>query len=171
MMKYGIAVFPEKQVQDAADGWRARHDPNYCNIPAHMTIREAEEWSDGQLATAIEQLDAAAALTAPFRISFNRVSSFYPVSNVLYLALEDPAPMIRLHENVCNGPLAIQARRYVYTPHVTLAQQLSDDELHDLYGNWRMSKIDLTTTIDRIHLLYQTEKGSWTAYQTFLLKG
>ncbi|MUT66154.1 2'-5' RNA ligase family protein [Paenibacillus sp. NEAU-GSW1] len=169
-MQFGIAAFPSKEVQDFANGWRIRHDPRYSAIPPHLTVRDKSELSEEQLQETVAHLDKVTATLTPFTIRFNRVSTFYPVNNVLYLALEDPLPFKHLHQLICNGPLAIQKQNYVYTPHVTIGQQMNADELHDLYGNLRMSKVDLTTKIDRIHLLHATENGFWTAYQSFLFR-
>ncbi|MDQ6420903.1 2'-5' RNA ligase family protein [Paenibacillus sp. LHD-117] len=168
-MLYGIAVFPEKAVQDEANSWRIRHDPHYCNIAAHMTIREAEDWDETKLRLAVEQLEKTAATLSPFKVKFNRVSTFFPVTPTLYFALEDPSPVAMLHEAVCSGPLEQTLPNYVYTPHITIGRNMPPDELHDLYGNLRMKEIRLATLIDRIHLLYQTEQGGWTAYQSFQL--
>ncbi|HTG69276.1 MAG TPA: 2'-5' RNA ligase family protein [Candidatus Udaeobacter sp.] len=170
-MLYGIVVFPEKHVQDNANNWRRRHDPHYSAIPAHLTIREEEEWNDDELQLAVAHLERVTSAIPAFSIYFNRVSTFYPVNHVLYLALQDTASMQKLHEDVCSGPLTIETPKYVFTPHLTIGQQLSADELHDLYGNLRMQSIDFSSKIDRVHLLYQTDNGSWTAYQSFLLRG
>ncbi|MEK3885227.1 2'-5' RNA ligase family protein [Paenibacillus sp. PL2-23] len=170
-MIYGIALFPDKEVQDAANSWRIRHDPHYCHIPAHMTLREAEEWDDVKLERAVKHLDAVSASFKPFEVTFNRVSTFFPVSNTLYYALEDPSQVDNLHRAICSGPGMQQPYNYVYTPHVTIGRKLQEEELHDLYGNLRMTEIRLSSYIDRIHLLYQTEQGGWTAYQSFQLKG
>ncbi|MEV5024987.1 2'-5' RNA ligase family protein [Paenibacillus sp. LPE1-1-1.1] len=171
-MLYGIVVFPEKHVQDFANSWRRRHDPHYSAIPAHLTVREAEEWSDDGLQGAVNHLEQITTALPPFSIHLNRVSTFYPVNHVLYLALQDTVSMQKLHELVCSGPLTIpEPPKYVFTPHLTIGQELPADELHDLYGNLRMQAIDLSSRIDRVHLLYQTDNGSWTAYQSFILRG
>lgn len=169
MMLYGICVFPDKKVQDEANSWRIRHDPHYCNIPAHMTIREAEDWDDDKLKLAVDHIAAAAASLSPFKVTFNRVSTFFPVTPTLYYALEDPSPVVTLHESICTGILQQTLHNYVYTPHITIGRNMPPDELHDLYGNLRMKEIKLGTVIDRVHLLYQTEQGGWTAYQSFQL--
>ncbi|MFF2093495.1 2'-5' RNA ligase family protein [Paenibacillus sp. NPDC058174] len=167
MMQFGIAAFPSKEVQDFANGWRIRHDPKYNAIPPHLTLRDKEELSKEQLKEAVAHLDTVTSALSPFTIRFNRVSTFFPVSNVLYLALEDPLPVQQLQQAICSGPLAIPAPNYVYTPHVTIGQQMEPGELHDLYGNLRMSDVSLESVIDRIHLLHATENGFWTAYQSF----
>lgn len=170
-MLYGIALFPGKDIQDAANGWRIRHDPHYCNIPPHMTLREAEEWDEEKLKQAISHLQTVASQAKPFQMTFNRVSTFFPVSHVLYYALEDPSPVIQLHQSICTGPLEVAHSKYVYTPHVTIGQNMNESELHDLYGKLRMSDIHFTSLVDRLHLLYQTDQGGWTAYQSFQLEG
>ncbi len=170
-MRFGIAVFPEKHVQDVANRLRRRHDPHYSLLPAHLTLREAQEWTDELLALASEHLERTTAQLAPFHIRFNRVSTFYPVANVLYLALERPNEMQALQQAICSGHLAEPARTTGYTPHLTIGQHMSAEELHDQYGRLRMQSFELVTRIDRIHLLYQLENDSWTVHQTYLLRG
>lgn len=170
-MQFGIAVFPSKEVQDVANSLRKRYDPHYSLIQPHLTIREKEEWDNEQLQAAVHHLELISASTAPFTVHFNRFSSFFPVSNVVYMALSDVAPIHRLYEQVCDGGLCEPNRSYVYTPHLTIGQAMNSDELHDVLSSLRSRPLDLTSKIDRIHLLYQTENGAWTSYQTFLLRG
>jgi 2'-5' RNA ligase len=170
-VQFGIAVFPSKEVQDVANSYRKRYDPHYSLIQPHLTIREKEEWSDERLERAVELLEQAAQSIAPFTIHFNRFSTFYPVDNVVYMALSDPEPMQRLYESVCKGELAERNRAYVFNPHLTIGQGMNSDELHDVLASVRTRPLDLTSRIDRFQLLYQTDNGAWTAYQTFLLRG
>jgi 2'-5' RNA ligase len=171
LMFYGIAVFPSKEVQDVANSYRKRYDPHYNLIQPHLTIKEKAEWNNELLTQAVEHLEAAARQIKPFDIRFNRFSTFYPVNNVIYMALFDPEPMIKLHNNVCSGPLKETGKAYGFTPHLTVGQQLSNDELHDVLASLRNTPLDLTTHVDRFHLLYQTDNEAWTVYQTFRLTG
>ena len=43
-MYFGIATFPEKEVQDIANSYRKRYDPHYSLIPPHITLKEKFEW-------------------------------------------------------------------------------------------------------------------------------
>lgn len=170
-MQFGIAIFPSKAVQDVANSYRKRYDPHYSLIQPHLTIREKEQWSEEQLEAAVDHLERAASKVAPFTIHFNRFSTFYPVTNVVYMALSDVAPVERLQQEINSGVLTEPNRSYVFTPHVTIGQQMSSDELHDVLAGLRATPLDLTVKIDRFHLLYQTENGAWTVHQTFLLRG
>jgi 2'-5' RNA ligase len=170
-VQFGIAVFPSKEVQDVANSFRKRYDPHYSLIQPHMTIREKEDWNEVRLHAVVNHLESRSATIAPFAVHFNRFSTFYPVSNVVYMALSDVEPLRRLYDHVCSGELAEPKRSYVFTPHVTIGQEMNSDELHDVLASLRARPLDLPTSIDRIHLLYQTENGAWTVYQTFLLRG
>ncbi len=59
-------------------------------------------------------------------------------------------------------------RTYSFVPHITIAQNLSDDEYSDVYGSISMKDIQLDDTIDRFNLVYQLENGIWTVYETFV---
>ncbi|MFC5450134.1 2'-5' RNA ligase family protein [Paenibacillus aestuarii] len=170
-MNCGIAIFPSKQVQDAANSYRKRYDPHYNFIQPHLTIREKEVWDEARLSVAVEHLEQVTSDFAPFEIEFNRFSSFYPVSNVIYLALADTEAMMRLHQAICSCDLEECSKPYTYNPHLTIGQQLGSDELHDILASLKTTPVDFRTRVDRIHLLYQTDNGAWTVYQTFLLRG
>ncbi|WP_199619156.1 2'-5' RNA ligase family protein [Paenibacillus alkalitolerans] len=170
-MKFGIAVFPPKVVQDEANSHRKRFDPHYSLIQPHMTVREAEEWDERKLAEAVRHLEEVTANTQPFAVRINRFSSFYPVANVIYMALEDPSPFVSMYRTVCSGVLEEKNIKYSYNPHLTVGQDLGDDEMHDVLSSLRPIPLDFNFTVDRLHLLYQTENGAWTVHQTFLFRG
>lgn len=167
-MKFGIACFPSKEVQDFANSYRKRYDPHYSLIQPHLTIREAEEWSSGRLKEAVAHLELAVKTLSPFTVRFNRFSSLLPGSAVIYLALEDSEPFIRCHEALCAGPLTEASKSYRFHPHLTIGQQLGHDEANDILASLRKIPVSLSATIDRIHMLYQTENDAWTVHQTFL---
>jgi len=170
-MNFGIVIFPPKDVQDAANSYRKRFDPHYSLIPPHLTLREAEPWDPPTLERAVEHLSAVAAELPPADVTLNRFSTFYPVANVVYMALGNPDPLVRMHEAICRGPLKLKESKYSFTPHLTVAQNVGNDEMHDIYASLRPKPLSLTFRVDRIHLLYQTENGAWTAHQSFLLQG
>ena len=170
-MHIGLVIFPSRAVQDFANSWRKRLDPRYSAIQPHLTLRPGLEVDEVELSMITAHIESVTATYAPFTIHYDRTSTFYPVTNVIYLALRDPQPVITLQERLCSGLLEEDGPAYVYTPHVTLGQELSSDELHDVRASISQETIDFTDRVDRIHLLYQTANGSWTAYQSFLLQG
>ncbi|SDX44158.1 YjcG family protein [Salimicrobium album] len=170
-MKYGIAIFPSKKVQDEANSYRKRYDSHYALVPPHITLKYPFESDDEEIErTIIPALDEIAKKTRPIDIEVKKVGSFKPAANVLYLKIEPNEDLHRLSEKMHEGALEGE-REHTFVPHITIAQSLSDDEFSDIYESLRMSKFDLTDRLDRFQLLYQLDNESWSVYETFRLKG
>lgn len=88
---------------------------------------------------------------------------------MIYLKVDPTDELQALHENLHTGSLSSQPE-YAFVPHITLGQNLSDDEHSDVLGSIKMLDIHHEEVIDRFHLLYQLENGSWTVYETFYLE-
>lgn len=168
-MKFGIAIFPQKEVQDIANSLRKRYDSHYSLIAPHITLKESFDLEEEQIETAVEHLQQVAETTAPFTIHFNKISNFYPTSNVIYFVIENTEAITALHKRINTGPLEHKGK-FSFVPHLTIGQDLPNDELHDVYSRLRMHKIDLDSIVDRFHLLYQLKNKTWTVYQSFLLE-
>lgn len=168
-MKYGIALFPPRQVQDLANSYRKRYDPHYTLIPPHVTLKSPFKLGNRTLDDIINQLQDIASTTPAFQMHFHKVSTFHPTNNVVYLAVQNPEPVTELH-NRCNDGVLHDEEAYHYVPHLTIGQNLSNGEILDVYGSLRLTNINVSAEIDRFHLLYQMENEMWTVYQTFLLQ-
>ena len=167
-MKFGVVIFPSKKLQDFANSYRKRYDPHYDLITPHLTLLNAFEATEEETREFAEKLKQIARNSKSFRLKTSKVSSFYPVNNVIYLKVEPVEELIELHAKI-NKEFEEQKSEYAFVPHITIGQKLSNDEHSDVYGALRMTKIDHEETIDRFHLLYQLDNGSWTVYETFRL--
>lgn len=170
-MKYGIAIFPNKEIQDYANSYRKRYDPHYILIPPHITLHDAFVINDDDLLQeTINFISEAAKSTATFELHVNKAGTFHPVNKVIYLGVEEQPTLFELF-NKLNTGLLQQKREYAFVPHITIGQKMNDDELHDVYNRLKMDLPNKTFKVDRFHLLYQMDNGAWTVYQTFLLEG
>jgi 2'-5' RNA ligase len=167
-MKYGIALFPSKKLQDLVNSYRKRYDPHYALVPPHLTLKTAFEASEDEVKMIAQELRKTSEDAKPLKISIKKVSSFSPVNNVIYLKVEPTEELQELHEKLHTGSLNSHPE-YSFVPHITIGQNLSDDEHSDVLGSIKMLDIQHEEVIDRFHLLYQLENGSWTVYETFLL--
>ncbi|MCC3355680.1 YjcG family protein [Bacillus sp. REN16] len=167
-MKYGIVIFPSKKLQDTANSYRKRYDPHYALIPPHITVKNAFEASDDEIVDITRELEAVTNQVEPFTLKVLKVSSFSPVNNVIYLKVDPNEELQKLQNALHSGYFAGEPE-YAFVPHITIGQKLSSDEHSDVYGQLRMLKMNHEEQIDRIHLLYQLENGSWTVYETFRL--
>ncbi|WP_433749025.1 YjcG family protein [Falsibacillus pallidus] len=167
-MKYGVAIFPSKKLQDLANSYRKRYDPHYALIPPHLTLKNAFELAEDEIKSAVEKLELVAKNHTPFKMSAFKISSFQPVNNVIYMKVEPTPELESLHQEL-NANLNGEDSEYSFVPHITIAQKLSDEEHSDVYGSLRMLGVEHEEVVDRFHLLYQLENGSWTVYETFRL--
>ncbi|MED4971376.1 2'-5' RNA ligase family protein, partial [Parageobacillus toebii] len=105
-MKYGIALFPSKRIQDFANSYRKRYDSHYALIPPHLTLKEPFEADDQKIKEIVKELRKIAAETDVIPLKVTKFSSFYPTSNVIYLKVEPNETLERLHERLHSGILA-----------------------------------------------------------------
>lgn len=167
MMKYGIAIFPSKSIQDEANAYRKRYDTSYELIPPHITLKESFEADEETLNELITEMKRVANDTEPFHININKVSTFAPVTNTIYFKVEPIQELTDLHDKLHKDKFPGD-QEHSFVPHITVAQNLVEDEYSDVFGSMKMKKIQYEEVINRFQLLYQLDNGSWTVYETFV---
>jgi len=167
MMRYGIAIFPSREIQNEANQYRKRYDSSYALIPPHLTLKDPFEMDENTLDEMIHQLKSIANETKPFPIQINKVSSFAPVTNTIYFKVEPTETLTTLHDQL-HKDFFTDEQKHSFVPHITIAQELVSEEYSDVYNSLRMKKIHFEEEIDRFQLLYQLENGQWTVYETFV---
>ncbi len=168
-MKYGIAMFPSKELQDKANSLRKRYDSHYALIPPHITLKSPFEVGDDEVKNEMAKLKQIADETAPIEIKFSRVSSFHPINNVIYFKIDATDQILDLYNRLHSEELRGMEEEYTFVPHLTIAQNLTDEEHSDVLESLKMKEIYHEEVIDRFQILYQLENGSWTVYETFQL--
>lgn len=167
-MKYGVAIFPSKELQDRANALRKRYDTHYGLIPPHVTLKETFRLNTLELQPIVDQLREVAKEIQPFPLTVYKYSSFTPMSNSIYMGVQKNEELLKLQKMLNTGTLA-QKEPYQFVPHITIGQDLNDDEFHDILGRLRMKDLHHEEVCDRFQLLYELDNGSWTVYETFVL--
>ena len=119
-----------------------------------------------QLNEVVQNLHDVAKESKPFDITITKFSSFQPVNHVIYLKIDPKEDLENLHAKMV-GLIPNYVPEQIFVPHITIGQELSPDEHSDVFGSLKMLQINQQDTIDRFHLLYQLENGSWTVFETF----
>ncbi|WP_026690131.1 YjcG family protein [Alteribacter aurantiacus] len=167
-MKYGIAIFPSKKLQDVANSYRKRYDSHYSLIPPHVTIKEAFESEEEDLPELLEEMRSVASETSPFTMEVYKFGSFHPVTNTIYMKVRENDTLTTLRERLNSGKLE-HHYDYQFVPHITIGQQLDNDECSDVFGRLKMESVNHEELVDRFSLLYQLDNNTWTVYETFRL--
>lgn len=168
-MKYGVAIFPSKKLQDLANSYRKRYDTKYAFIPPHLTLKQPFEATETEISAIAERLEDIARKFQPFALNVTKAKSFQPVSNTIYFKVEMSKELEELHEVLHDEQFFKTESEHAFIPHITIAQDLSDNEHSDVLGQLSMLDISHEEEVKRIHLLYQLEDGTWTVYETFRL--
>lgn len=169
-MKIGIVAFPSKQLQDLANTYRKRYDSYYSKITPHITLKDAFDVEESQIESISNTIASIAKKYSPLKIHASKISSFFPTTNVIYFKIEQTEQLRNIHEDLYKE-ISIGEPKHVFIPHITIGQDLTEAEHDDIYPQLRMIGIDVNEEIDRIHLIYQLEDGSWTTYETYKLTG
>ncbi|MBO0601461.1 YjcG family protein [Sporosarcina sp. E16_3] len=167
-MKYGVVAFPSKKLQDLANAYRKRYDPHYALITPHLTVKGVFEANDQEIEEVAKAIREITKKHSPFELSVSKVGTFAPITNTIYFKATLNDELAALHKDL-NNDFFGEKPEFTFVPHVTIAQKLSSGEHDDIIGQLKMIGVDHTETIDRLHLTYQLEDGSWTVYETFRL--
>lgn len=165
-MNYSVVVFPSSKVQEVANSYRKRYDSHFALIPPFIRLIDNFEMDDSKLPQLTQVVQQIASSTNPFSVTFHRASTFHPTSNVIFLAVQNKAPFEKLHQELVEI-IGKQSQAFAFVPHLTIGRELTDDECKDVSGQLSMVKFDLTSDIDRIHLVKESEDGSWSVVQSF----
>lgn len=169
-MKYGIVAFPSKELQGLANTYRKRYDSHYSKITPHITLKEAFETEESEIDTISQTIATVAKKYGPLKINTTGISSFFPTTNVIYFKIERTEQLENLYLDLQNK-INRGKPKHLFMPHITIAQDLTETEHDDIFCQLRMIGVNQQEEIDRIHLLYQLDNGSWTTYETYKLTG
>lgn len=140
-------------------------DPVAGSIAPHITLvtgAVATDW------VAVRQhVRDVAARAGRFRLSLRGTASFRPVTNVVYLQVEDGFDeCVALHRELQAGPLSPRAE-YDFHPHLTMAHDLPQRQL-DLALE-RLGGYAAEFPVDRIGLFEHDADGLWALQEELIL--
>lgn len=166
----GVAItVPEPygaQLQEA----RARlGDPWAAFIPPHITLLGPTAVAPADAAAVHEHLADVASRCSPFVVRLRGTATFRPVSPVAFVQVADGiAGCEQLETDVRRGPLA-QELRFHYHPHVTVAHELSDEQLDAALEE--LADFDASFVVTRFHCYQRGDDEVWRPQAEYRLTG
>jgi 2'-5' RNA ligase len=135
-----------------------------CQARSHVTVLPPRPLACGLPETAWNDLNDALNGIPPFRVDLGSIEVFED-TNVIYLSIgAGYRELEQMHAALNHGPLQF-AEPYEYHPHVTLAQQLSKDQVEVAAAlarrRWREFPYSHSFTVDRLTFVQNTEENRW----------
>src|SRR5690625_4222602 len=118
-MKFGVAMFPSKQLQDKVNQYRKRYDAHYALIAPHITLKEAFEANESEKESIVDYVRETAKQHKPVDIEIKKVSSFAPTSQIIYFKVEKNPDLKAIHDNLNAGDFYGE-NKHPFVPHFTI---------------------------------------------------
>ncbi|MGN6160905.1 MAG: 2'-5' RNA ligase family protein [Marmoricola sp.] len=135
------------------------------HIPTHVTVLPPYDIERHLLAEVYAHLARAAVRIEPYKIRLRGTGSFRPISPVVFLnVVEGISECELLTASVVAGPL-VPDLRFPYHPHVTIAHDLSEEELDRAFEEW--ADVDVSFTVSAFHLYEFDSETGWEPTRTF----
>lgn len=160
----GVTIELPAQVRGDIDAARANYGAHADDWAAHVTILAPIEADDAVMDAVADHLQRVAERTAPFRMVLRGTGTFRPVSPVVFIAVaEGISACEQLEAAVRSGDLGVEAR-FPYHPHVTLAHDVSGEELDRAFEDLAHYVAEFTVASLCLH---ENVNGEWTLVREF----
>jgi 2'-5' RNA ligase len=134
-------------------------------LPPRPLLKYSGEGPYQAAAEAMEQLRMGLQEFPPFKVDLGEIEIFEG-TQVIYVSIQNGfAELERMHSALNTGRVAFQ-EPYPYHPHVTIAQELASEDVHNAaqFARWRWSefKHSRSVWIDRLTFVQNTLENYWT---------
>ncbi|MDQ6937476.1 MAG: 2'-5' RNA ligase family protein [Actinomycetota bacterium] len=148
--------------------WRERiGDPQAEAIPPHVTLLPPTPVDRAEVRSICRRLGEVAAANAPFPMHLSGTGTFRPLSQVVFVQVATGIAQCELLEAaIRRGPLG-RPREFPFHPHVTVAHDLEDEALDDVYD--ALGAFVARFTVDRFTLFRRATGGAWVEEGQFPL--
>jgi 2'-5' RNA ligase len=134
-------------------------------LPPRPLIEFAGETIGDAVAEAMDQLRVRLQEFPPFKVDLGEIEIFEG-TQVIYVSIQSGfAELERMHSALNAGRVTFQ-EPYPYHPHVTIAQELAREDVHNAaqFARWRWSEFKHSRSIwiDRLAFVQNTVENCWT---------
>ena len=160
----GVSIEIPSPFGEELDALRQEYSAAPDDMAAHVTVLAPIDADADVMATVQRHLADVAARTRPFRLVLRGAGTFRPVSPVVFVAVaEGISACEQLERAVRSGDLGVEAR-YPYHPHVTIAHDLSEDDLERAFKG--LADYSAVMEISSM-ALHEIVDGSWQLVRRF----
>ena len=156
-----LITIPEPHASVLADWRRRAGDERGALIPPHVTLLTPTTVDRDDLPAVRAHLAKAAEGDGPFPMHLLGTGTFRPTSPVVFIQVaRGIAECQSLEQSIRSGPL-LRDLDFTYHPHVTVAQEVSDEALDEAYDG--LANFMARFPVDHFSLFQLGDDGLWTS--------
>jgi 2'-5' RNA ligase len=166
----GVAIAIPRPHATVLTNWRRQvGDPAADRIWPHVTLLPPTPVDKADMDAIHQHLRASAAAGAPFVMHLAGTGTFRPTSPVVFIQIARGVSDCELLEStIRRGPLH-RDLEFPYHPHVTVAQEVSDDALDEAYDG--LAGFVARFPVSSFALFSRASDGRWQWHTEFALGG
>lgn len=155
-----VLVVPEPERTEIDGLRRACGDSTLDLVPPHVTLVPPINVRSEEVDQAVGVLRAAAAASRPVELAIGPVSSFLPVTPVLFLVVGGGGvqTLVDLRRGAMRPPLE-RPSEWTFVPHVTLATDLAPARIDAAVS--ALAGFSVRCVIDRVNLMQEGDDRVW----------
>lgn len=167
---YGVVILPPPDLYRELLSIRDRHPLLRSVYPPHITVKSPFLFRQSG-ATVVEQVEAICEEWEPFEVQLGGLGTFR--NSILYVKVAESPDLADLHMELVDRldgyveTLSDKYDGYAYTPHLTLADKLSPEDISEARRILADTRLRRRFVVDRVHLL--RGRVHWDITRTFLL--
>jgi 2'-5' RNA ligase len=145
-------------------------DAAAAHIPAHLTLLGPTELDTADVDRVEAHLSAVATDHGPFTLHLRGTGTFRPLTEVVFVAVAAGiGECERLAAAVRALPAVQRPQRYPYHPHVTVAQDVTAEELDRVFND--LAGFEAKFTVGGFTLFEHGPDGRWRPHREYCLGG
>jgi 2'-5' RNA ligase len=145
-------------------------DPAAAYVPAHLTLLGPTGIDPAALPDIEAHLAAVAAAHPPYALHLRGTGTFRPVTDVVFVAVAAGISECELSAAAIGAaPELRREARFPYHPHVTVAQDVADEELDKVYED--LADFSARFDVEAFTLFAHSGEGRWLPRRDFPLGG
>ncbi len=126
--RFAVVIFLPGPLEDVIAPWRERFDPIYNLVSPHLTLVFPFD-SDRPLEELVTAVRTETQGQPAFKVELSSIGDFYPDDPVIYWGVKPSETLSDFHFRL-HVRLGLALPHDKYTPHVTVAREISHHRIH-----------------------------------------
>ena len=164
-LRYALVAYVKSPAGEFVEDLRKdlHTDPGRTEFAAHLTLLPPRTLS-GSEASAIQLLEKICGEHEPFEVTLGAVETFIPVTPTVFIRVETPADMNKLHAKL-NTDVLLCTEEWPYIPHLTIAKMSSEQAAQEAFEiarqRWEHYSGSRRVLLEKLTFVREDSQNHW----------